>query len=54
MNEDFVPTQLPHRDLDRLKGYKELLDFYHGRHWEGYPRRGEKRLTFNYAKVVID
>jgi len=54
MNEDFIPTQLAHRDLDRLKKYKELLDFYHGRHWEGYAKRGEKRLTFNYAKVVID
>ncbi len=54
MNENFIPTQLTRRDSDRLKGYKELLDFYHGRHWEGYARRGEKRLTFNYAKVVID
>ncbi len=54
MNEDFIPTQLAHHDTDRLKGYKELLDFYYGRHWEGYAKRGEKRLTFNYAKVVID
>ena len=54
MAEGFVSTQLAHRDLDRLKGYRELLDFYHGRQWEGYARRGEKRLTFNYAKVVID
>jgi len=54
MNEDFIPTQLTHRDIDRLKRYKGLLDFYHGQHWEGYARRGEKRLTFNYAKVFID
>jgi len=54
MTEDFTPAQLTHRDMDRIKRYKELLDFYHGRHWEGYPRRGEKRLTFNYAKVIID
>jgi len=54
MNDGFIPAQLTRRDMDRLKGYKELLDFYHGRHWEGYARRGEKRLTFNYAKVVID
>jgi len=40
--------------VDRLRGYKELLDFYDGRQWEGYVKRGEKRLTFNYAKVVID
>ncbi|MDI6815267.1 MAG: phage portal protein [Dehalococcoidales bacterium] len=40
--------------MDRIKTYKELLDFYHGVHWEGRERRGEKRLTFNYAKVFID
>jgi len=54
MNEGFNPSQLINRDLGRIQGYKRLLDFYHGQHWEGYPRRGEKRLTFNYAKVVID
>jgi len=54
MNEGFIPTQLAHHDMDRLKSYKELLDFYYGRHWQGYAKRGEKRLTFNYAKVVID
>ncbi len=54
MSEDFNPSELTRRDMDRLKGYKELLDFYHGVHWEGRERRGEKRLTFNYAKVFID
>ena len=54
MNEGFTPSKLNHRDTGRLKGYRELLDFYYGQHWEGYARRGEKRLTFNYAKVIID
>ena len=54
MNDGFNPTVLNQRDLERLKGYKELLDFYHGHQWPGYRGRGEKRLTFNYAKVVID
>jgi len=54
MSEGFDPTELNRRDLDRLRGYRELLDFYHGIHWEGRERRGEKRLTFNYAKVFID
>ena len=54
MSEDFIPTQLTHRDTDRLKRYRGLLDFYQGRHWEGYARRGEKRLTFNYAKIFVD
>ena len=54
MNEGFIPTQLARHDMDRFKRYKELLDFYYGQHWQGYAKRGEKRLTFNYAKVVID
>ena len=54
MNETSIPTQLIHRDSDRTKKYKELLDFYQGKHWEGRERRGEKRLTFNYAKVFVD
>ncbi len=54
MNKTTIPTQLAQRDIERLKGYKELLDFYHGWQWEGRERRGEKRLTFNYAKVFID
>lgn len=54
MSENFNPAELKHRDADRLRGYRELLDFYHGVHWEGRGWRGEKRLTFNYAKVFID
>jgi hypothetical protein len=54
MNDDFTPIQLNQRDIGRLRGYRELLDFYHGRQWPGRTSRGEKQLTFNYAKVVID
>ncbi|MCK5577489.1 MAG: phage portal protein, partial [Dehalococcoidales bacterium] len=54
MNDGFTPDQLKHRDLDRLKQYQELLGFYHGRQWTGQITRGEKQLTFNYTKVVID
>jgi hypothetical protein len=53
MNET-IPSQLARLDLDRMKGYKELLDFYHGRQWEGRERRGERRLIFNYAKVFVE
>ncbi|MFC2051897.1 hypothetical protein ACFLT4_04130 [Chloroflexota bacterium] len=53
MAEGFNPTELNRRDVDRIRGYRELLDFYHGVHWEGRERRGEKRLTFNYARVFI-
>jgi len=54
MNKTSITAQLNRQDLDRLRGYRELLDFYHGRQWEGRERRGEKRLTFNYSKVFID
>jgi len=47
-------NQLAQKDRDRLKGYTELLDFYHGVHWSGRAIRGEKRLTFNYAKTLVD
>ena len=54
MDEASIPRQLNRHDIDRLREYRELLDFYHGRQWEGRERRGEKRLTFNYTKVFID
>ena len=54
MNNGFTPAQLNQHDLGRLKGYKELLDFYHGQQWSGHTSRGEKRLTFNYSKVIVD
>jgi hypothetical protein len=54
MNKTSTVSQLNRQDIDRLRGYKELLDFYHGRQWEGRERWGEKRLTFNYARVFID
>ncbi|MHB8105681.1 MAG: phage portal protein [Dehalococcoidales bacterium] len=53
MNETVV-TQLARVDLDRIKGYKGLLDFYYGKQWEGKGRWHERRLTFNYAKVFIE
>ncbi len=54
MGDGFNPAELNRRDVDRLRKYQEMLDFYHGLHWEGRERRGEKRLTFNYARVFID
>jgi len=54
VTNETIPVQLARLDLDRIRGYQELLDFYHGRQWEGRERRGERRLIFNYAKVFID
>jgi hypothetical protein len=51
---DAMMAQLARMDLPRMKGYKELLDFYFGKQWEGKGRWHERRLTFNYAKVFIE
>ncbi|MFC1967189.1 hypothetical protein ACFLV2_00880 [Chloroflexota bacterium] len=52
--KEVMPVQFARLDTERIKGYKELLDFYHGRQWEGRERRRERRLAFNYAKVFVD
>jgi hypothetical protein len=41
-------------DSDRLRAYRENLDFYGGVQWVGTPHRRERRLTFNYARTFID
>jgi hypothetical protein len=54
IDENPIIQQLAQKDRDRIRGYADLLDFYHGEHWRGASIRGEKRLTFNYAKVLVD
>jgi len=54
MIDGFNPTELARYDAERIRGYRTLLDFYHGDQWEGREKWGEKHLTFNYTKVVID
>ena len=49
-----LTRQMARMDWDRLRAYRENLDFYNGVQWQGYARRRERRLTFNYAKVFID
>jgi hypothetical protein len=52
-----LPQQIARMDADRLRRYRENFDFYHGRQWPGSAsggRRRERRLTFNYARAVID
>jgi len=48
-----LPQQIARMDLDRLRAYRENLDFYSGVQWEGATRR-QRRLTFNYAKAIVD
>ncbi len=51
---DTIPAQLTRLDTERMKGYRESLNFYNGRQWEGRERRGERRLIFNYARVFVE
>jgi hypothetical protein len=51
MNELTVPQQIERRDFQRLMTYRENLDFYNGVQWLGNPRRGERRITFNYVQL---
>ncbi len=46
---------LPTLDQERLRNYRDYLDFYNGLQWAGAPSsRKERRLTFNYARVAVD
>jgi hypothetical protein len=47
-------TQLAQADSLRVAGYRAYLDFYNGYQWDGLPAPNEKRLTFNYARVVVN
>lgn len=50
----FNPGQLQNMDNARFKRYKEMLSFYQGNQWQGKAHHNEKRLTFNYARVIVD
>ena len=54
MNHQPLPQQITRMDLDRLRAYRENLDFYNGIQWQGRARGRERRLTFNYAKSLVD
>ena len=49
-----LPQQLARMDGDRLRAYRENLEFYAGAQWTGSPHRWERRLTFNYARTFLD
>lgn len=49
-----LPAALERMDAARLRRYAEYLAFYDGSHWQGRARRGERRLTFNYARAFVD
>jgi hypothetical protein len=54
MSDTTILARIAARDADRLRAYRESLDFYQGKQWPGREKWGEKRLTFNYARVFVD
>ena len=49
-----LPRLLARLDTERLRRYREHLDFYRGLQWRGTAHRWERRLTFNYARVLVE
>ncbi len=54
MPNDTFPQNLSSKDQDRLRKYREYLEFYNGVQWTDRSTRKDKKLTFNYAKVFVD
>jgi len=49
-----IARAIHNRDLDRLRRYREYLDYYEGRRGAPAPRLRERTLTFNYARAVVE
>lgn len=49
-----LPQQVARMDSERLRKYRDNLDFHHGLQWTEPRRRRERRLTLNYARTVVE
>ncbi len=49
-----LPQQLTTLDSERLRAYRGNLEFYEERQWTESQRRRDRRLTFNYARTIIE
>jgi len=49
-----IPQELEQADAERFRLYREHLEFYQGSQWSEPRRRRDRRLTFNYAKAMIE
>ena len=49
-----LPQQVARMDQPRMAAYRQNLEFYNGAQWPARPRRRERQLTFNYARVLVD
>jgi hypothetical protein len=51
--QDLPSAQTPH-SLGRALRYAQYAAFYSGDQWDDLPAPGERRLTFNYARVFVN
>lgn len=49
-----LPRVLAQRDADRLRRYREYLDYHEGRRGAPLQRGRERTLVFNYARAVVE
>ena len=49
-----LPQRLTTLDSERLRAYRGNLEFYEGLQWTESQRRRDRRLTFNYARTIIE
>ncbi|MCS7207617.1 MAG: phage portal protein [Dehalococcoidia bacterium] len=49
-----LPQRIARMDGERLRRYAEYLAFAQGHQWSTPARRGERRLTFNYARAFAE
>jgi hypothetical protein len=49
-----LPQRLTTLDSERMRAYRGNLEFYEGRQWTESQRRRDRRLTFNYARTIIE
>ncbi|MDP9379478.1 MAG: phage portal protein [Chloroflexota bacterium] len=44
---------MTNEDRERLRRYREYLDFYNGKQWRASPRPTERCITLNYARTFV-
>ncbi len=54
MPEPALPQILARIDTPRFARYRQNLAFYQGKQWAGQGRPRERRLTFNYARTLVE
>ena len=54
MPDATFPQLLARTDAPRFARYRQNLAFYQGKQWSGQGRPRERRLTFNYARTLVE